>query len=212
MSQDIKEKVHTLVENFSELESDLPPEMYKALAPHINGITEGLTGALANAERLARIGEFVSILLSNPRMDVRQGSLDELKSYLESTNERFNGWSFGLNILEQEEPQEQAITEAPETARDVPLATARLNVSMGRYNDLRRRIPRHILDRYVRVVDGTVDVRSVNDTLTWIHSRDRADRTAGPLINEVRQDAVEAMRRFTIRTNPAGRLVLDDEF
>lgn len=210
MSQDIKEKVHTLVENFSELESDLPPEMYKALAPHINGITEGLTGALANAERLARIGEFVSILLSNPRMDVRQGSLDELKAYLESTNERFNGWSFGLNILEQEEPQEQAITEAPETAQ--PLATARLNVSAGRYNDLRRRIPRHILDRYVRVVDGTVDVRSVNDTITWIHTRDRADRTAAPLIDETRRITEAGLRRFVIQTNPTARIVMDDEF
>lgn len=210
MSQDIKEKVHTLVENFSELESDLPTEMYKALAPHINGITEGLTGALANADRLARIGEFVSILLSNPRMDVRQGSLDELKAYLENTNERFNGWSFGLNILEQEEPQEQAITEAPETAQ--PLATARLNVSAGRYNDLRRRIPRHILDRYVRVVDGIVDARSVNDTITWIHTRDRVDRAAAPLIDETRRITEADLRRFVIQTNPTARIVTDDGF
>lgn len=204
MSQDIKEKVHTLVENFSELESDLPPEMYKALAPHINGITEGLTGALANAERLARIGEFVSILLSNPRMDVRQGSLDELKSYLESTNERFNGWSFGLNILEQEEPQEQANTEAPETAQ--PLATARLNVSAQRYNELSRRFPREVLERYAQVSVRLADTPSLADAVAFINRRWMAERAAAPLRNEIRP-----MRQFTIRTNPDGRLAIADD-
>lgn len=60
--QDVKDSVNSLMEEFTEMEADLPEDVYKALAPHIKKVSDGLTGAFDNLARLNRMSELVTIL------------------------------------------------------------------------------------------------------------------------------------------------------
>lgn len=112
----IDNHIKELTEKFSEMECDLEPTVYKALAPHIEGIYKESGNAFAEVERMKLNQEFINILMTNPRITVTKSSLTELKHMLEDRgmeDEEFNRWNIVFHVKASTQPVEAPIADIP---------------------------------------------------------------------------------------------------
>lgn len=112
----IDNHIKELTEKFSEMECDLEPTVYKALAPHIEGIYKESGNAFAEVERMKLNQEFINILMTNPRITVTKSSLNELKNMLEDRTveyEEFNRWNVNFHVKASTQPVEAPIAPEP---------------------------------------------------------------------------------------------------
>lgn len=112
----IDNHIKELTEKFSEMECDLEPTVYKALAPHIEGIYKESGNAFAEVERMKLNQEFINILMTNPRITVTKSSLTELKNMLEDRTveyEEFNRWNVNFHVKASTQPVEAPIADIP---------------------------------------------------------------------------------------------------
>lgn len=96
-----KQSVSQLTENFSELEADMPKELYDALAPQIQQITNQYQEFIKSSEDGNRVNRLIKILTGNPRVLINERSLKELEDLLDDTHSRtFNttSWNFTLTV------------------------------------------------------------------------------------------------------------------
>lgn len=108
----IDNHIKELTEKFSEMECDLEPTVYKALAPHIEGIYKESGNAFAEVERMKLNQEFINILMTNPRITVTKSSLNELKNMLQDRtveHEEFTRWNVTFHVKASTQPVEAPI-------------------------------------------------------------------------------------------------------
>lgn len=96
-----KQSVSQLTENFSELEADMPKELYDALAPQIQQITNQYQEFIKSSEDGNRVNRLIKILTGNPRVLINERSLKELEDLLgDPTSGTFSttSWNFTLTV------------------------------------------------------------------------------------------------------------------
>lgn len=122
----IDDHIKELTEKFSEMECDLEPTVYKALAPHIEGIYKESGKAFAEVERMKLNQEFINILMTNPRITVTKSSLSELRNMLEDRtveHEEFNRWNVNFHVKASTQPVEAPIADIPVAPEPVVVQT-----------------------------------------------------------------------------------------
>lgn len=148
-----------LVEGFTEHETDLTPEVYKAIQDPLSRLEAAIEAAQVGLTAAKKRIDVLTVL-GNPRIDFTRTDLDELTHALADPSFSMNSWTIRIDIKREAPPQvrgDEATVAMVDQVEEVPdevqptTAGPQLRVSLDVFHRLLTIHPRIILDRFLVV-------------------------------------------------------------